>query len=125
MEKLYAHNEEEEEEEEDMNDDDGNDDTFSKDGTTSIAVSSSTSRRLPVRADLDGMMDEFLDSYSMVGKHKKRIKRVGNQTGLEQLDDIVCLYFASSSLFPLSPLLPSFNAFINQLIHPSINSRNA
>ena len=38
------------------------------------------------RSDLDGIMDDFLGSYSMSGK--TRVKRGGYQSGLEQLDEV-------------------------------------
>ncbi|KAI9677489.1 MAG: hypothetical protein M1817_006443 [Caeruleum heppii] len=53
----------------------------------SSAVSKASSRGgAPMPAGLDSMMDEFLGSYSMAGK--KRVKRGGPQTGLDQLDEM-------------------------------------
>ncbi|KAL8672604.1 MAG: hypothetical protein Q9168_002947 [Polycauliona sp. 1 TL-2023] len=49
------------------------------------SVASSQAPR-PVRNDFDSMMDEFLGSYSMSGK--KRVKKGGYQSGLEQLDEV-------------------------------------
>ncbi|KAL9000017.1 MAG: hypothetical protein Q9169_001262 [Polycauliona sp. 2 TL-2023] len=40
----------------------------------------------PLRSDFDSIMDEFLGSYSMSGK--KRVKKGGYQSGLEQLDEV-------------------------------------
>ncbi|KAI4256935.1 MAG: hypothetical protein L6R42_005949 [Xanthoria sp. 1 TBL-2021] len=40
----------------------------------------------PLRNDFDSIMDEFLGSYSMNGK--KRVKKGGYQSGLEQLDEV-------------------------------------
>ncbi len=39
-----------------------------------------------LRNDFDSIMDEFLGSYSMSGK--KRVKKGGYQSGLEQLDEV-------------------------------------
>ncbi|KAK3326301.1 Low temperature viability protein [Apodospora peruviana] len=50
------------------------------------AVSTASTVQGPLRADFDGMLDEFLDGYSMSGK--KRMKRMKYQNGLEQLDEI-------------------------------------
>ncbi|KAF2764275.1 Low temperature viability protein [Teratosphaeria nubilosa] len=41
-----------------------------------------------VRADFDGIMDEFLGSHSRVGKVARHVKRSGPQTGMEQLDEV-------------------------------------
>ncbi|EME81807.1 uncharacterized protein MYCFIDRAFT_215488 [Pseudocercospora fijiensis CIRAD86] len=41
-----------------------------------------------VRSDFDGIMDDFLGSYSTSGKHKQRVKRGGPMTGMAQLDEI-------------------------------------
>ncbi len=79
MEKLYSQPELDEDEEEGDND-----------GSASV-FSTATSSRGPIRSDLDSMMDEFLGTYSMAGK--KRVRRVGNKTGLEQLDEIVSFSF--------------------------------
>lgn len=68
-----------------------------QDGGVSIAPSTSSSYHpSSIRSDFDNVMDDFLGNYSMSGK--KRVKRGGPQSGLEQLDDIV-----SDSLPPLSP----------------------
>ena len=40
----------------------------------------------PLRSDFDGIMDEFLGGYSMSGK--RRVKKGGYQSGLEQLDEV-------------------------------------
>lgn len=45
-----------------------------------------SSQAPPLRSGLDSMMDEFLGSYSMSGK--KRVKKGGYQSGLEQLDEV-------------------------------------
>ncbi|MCJ1247221.1 hypothetical protein MMC30_004435 [Trapelia coarctata] len=50
---------------------------------------STTSRQTPnlvMRKDFDGIMDEFLGGYSMSGK--RRVKKGGYQSGMEQLDEI-------------------------------------
>ena len=41
-----------------------------------------------VRSDFDGVMDEFLGGYSTSGKHGRRVKRGGPQSGMQQLDEI-------------------------------------
>ncbi|MCJ1351100.1 MAG: hypothetical protein MMC33_001082 [Icmadophila ericetorum] len=47
---------------------------------------SSQAPSLTTRKDFDGIMDEFLGNYSMSGK--KRVKKGGYQTGMQQLDEI-------------------------------------
>lgn len=65
--------------EEDLDDDDG--------GASITTGTSINSSRAPLlRSDFDGIMDEFLGGYSMNGR--KRIKKGGYQTGIEQLDEI-------------------------------------
>lgn len=49
---------------------------------SSIASSQAPS----LRSDFDGIMDEFLGGYSMSGK--KRVKKGGYQSGIEQLDEV-------------------------------------
>lgn len=55
-------------------------------GVTSTSVASSQAPPLAPRSDFDSMMDDFLGSYSMSGK--KRVKKGGCQSGMEQLDEI-------------------------------------
>lgn len=55
-------------------------------GMTSTSVASSQAPSLVSRSDFDSMMDDFLGSYSMSGK--KRVKKGGYQSGMEQLDEI-------------------------------------
>ncbi|KAI9807291.1 MAG: hypothetical protein M1833_000034 [Piccolia ochrophora] len=60
---------------------------YSLDTPDGVSLTSSTaSQQGPVRGDFDSLTDDFLGSYSMVGK--KRVKRGGNQSGIEQLDEI-------------------------------------
>ncbi len=60
------------------------------DGTASVitrsSVASSQAPSLTTRSDFDGIMDDFLGSYSMSGK--KRVKKGGYQSGIEQLDEV-------------------------------------
>lgn len=58
------------------------------DGEVSVSTgtSSSSSQAPPLRSDFDGIMDDFLDGYSMNGR--KRIRKGGYQSGIEQLDEI-------------------------------------
>ena len=49
-------------------------------------ISGTSSQAPPLRSDFDGIMDEFLGGYSMSGK--KRVKKGGYQSGLEQLDEV-------------------------------------
>lgn len=95
MERLYSQPELDEDEAEEG----GGGGRRDNDGSASV-FSSATSSRGPVRSDLDSMMDDFLGTYSMAGK--KRVRRIGNKTGLEQLDEIVSLF---------SPSHPSSNHF--------------
>lgn len=54
-------------------------------GKSSIA-SSQVSQAPLLTSDFDNIMDEFLGGYSMSGK--RRVKKGGYQTGLEQLDEV-------------------------------------
>jgi protein LTV1 len=57
---------------------------FSKmSGMTGMSMSSEAPQ---LRSDFDNIMDDFLGSHSMSGK--RRVKKGGKQTGLEQLDEI-------------------------------------
>jgi protein LTV1 len=51
-----------------------------------ISRSSSQAPSLVLRKDFDNIMDEFLGGYSMSGK--RRVKKGGYQSGMEQLDEI-------------------------------------
>ena len=55
-------------------------------GMTGTSMASSQAPSLVPRSDFDSMMDDFLGSYSMQGK--KRVKKGGYQSGIEQLDEI-------------------------------------
>ena len=55
-------------------------------GLSRLSTTSSQAPDLVMRSDFDGIMDEFLGSYSMSGK--KRVKKGRYQSGLEQLDEI-------------------------------------
>ncbi len=74
--------------EEDYADDDMDDDgrLSVTTGVTGTSVASSPAPPLASRSDFDSMMDDFLGSYSMSGK--KRVKKGGYQSGMEQLDEI-------------------------------------
>lgn len=50
------------------------------------STTSSQAPNLVMRQDFDGIMDEFLGGYSMSGK--RRVKKGGYQSGIEQLDEI-------------------------------------
>lgn len=52
-------------------------------GSLASSVSSVTG---PVRGDFDGIMDEFLGSYTVT--KKKHVKKGGYQSGMEQLDEV-------------------------------------
>lgn len=54
--------------------------------TTASSKASSQAFALPLRADFDNIMDDFLENYQTVGR--KRVKKGKNQTGMEQLDEI-------------------------------------
>ena len=69
---------------EDAMDDDGGVSIVS--GLTGASAASSQAPSLASRSGFDGMMDDFLGSYSMSGK--KRLKKGGPQTGMDQLDEI-------------------------------------
>ena len=60
------------------------------DGEASIvsrsSMASSQAPSLVQRSDFDSIMDDFLGGYSMSGK--KRVKKGGYQSGMEQLDEI-------------------------------------
>ena len=72
---------------EDADDYDDYDDGVSLAPSTLSNVTSSSQAQQPLRSDFDAMMDDFLGSYSMSGK--KRVKKGGYQSGLEQLEEIV------------------------------------
>lgn len=52
----------------------------------SVASSSASQAPSLMRADFDGIMDEFLGGYSMSGR--KRVRKGGYQSGMEQLDEV-------------------------------------
>ncbi len=60
------------------------------DGTASVltgsSLASSQAPPLTTRSDFDSIMDDFLGGYSMSGK--KRVKKGGYQSGIEQLDEV-------------------------------------
>lgn len=56
------------------------------DDTASMSEASTSSVTGAVRQDFNGVMDEFLDGYTMSGK--RRMKKGKYGTGLEQLDEI-------------------------------------
>ncbi len=49
-------------------------------------MSRTSSQPPPLRSDFDSIMDDFLGGYSMNGK--KRVKKGGYQSGLDQLDEV-------------------------------------
>ena len=49
-------------------------------------ISRTSGQAPPLRSDFDSIMDEFLGGYSMSGK--RRVKKGGYQSGLEQLDEV-------------------------------------
>ena len=55
-------------------------------GMSGISTTSSQAPSLASRSGFDDMMDDFLGSYSMSGK--KRVKKGGYQSGMEQLDEL-------------------------------------
>lgn len=57
-------------------------------GSSMVSKPSSvaSSQAPSLRSDFDGIMDEFLGGYSMSGK--KRVKKGGYQSGIEQLDEV-------------------------------------
>lgn len=67
-----------------MDDDDGGVSVVT--GISAISTASGQAPPLTSGSAFDGMMDDFLGSYSMSGK--KRVKRGGYQTGMEQLDEL-------------------------------------
>ena len=50
------------------------------------SVSGTSSQAPPLRSDFNSIMDDFLGGYSMSGK--RRVKKGGYQSGLEQLDEV-------------------------------------
>ena len=65
--------------EDEMDDDDGGKSVIS-------GVSAASSQAPSSRMDFDSIMDDFLGGYSMSGK--KRLKKGGYQSGMEQLDEV-------------------------------------
>ena len=53
---------------------------------TGSSMASSQAPSLVQRSDFDSIMDDFLGGYSMSGK--KRVKKGGYQSGMEQLDEV-------------------------------------
>lgn len=53
---------------------------------TGSSIASSQAPSLVQRSDFDSIMDDFLGGYSMSGK--KRVKKGGYQSGMEQLDEV-------------------------------------
>lgn len=53
---------------------------------TGTSLASSQAPPLTTRSDFDSIMDDFLGGYSMSGK--KRVKKGGYQSGIEQLDEV-------------------------------------
>ena len=53
---------------------------------TGSSMASSRAPSLVQRSDFDSIMDDFLGGYSMSGK--KRVKKGGYQSGMEQLDEV-------------------------------------
>ena len=53
---------------------------------TGSSLASSQAPQLTTRSDFDRIMDDFLGGYSMSGK--KRVKKGGYQSGIEQLDEL-------------------------------------
>ena len=73
-----------------IEDDYAEDDMDIDDGGASIvtgtSMASSQAPSLVQRSDFDSIMDDFLGGYSMSGK--KRVKKGGYQSGMEQLDEV-------------------------------------
>lgn len=65
---------------------DDNEDDGGASITTASSKASSQAFALPLRADFDNIMDDFLENYQMAGR--KRVKKGKKQTGMEQLDEI-------------------------------------
>ncbi|KAL8861428.1 MAG: hypothetical protein Q9178_002301 [Gyalolechia marmorata] len=72
--------------EEDMDEADDGASIMTGNSIISRPSSVASSHAPPLRNDFDSIMDEFLGSYSMSGK--KRVKKGGYQSGLEQLDEV-------------------------------------
>lgn len=72
--------------EDDLDDDGGASVMTGMSGMSGLSTASSQAPPLASRSDFDGMMDDFLGSYSMSGK--KRVKKGGYQSGIEQLDEV-------------------------------------
>lgn len=72
--------------EEDYAEDDMDMDDCSASVVTGSSIASSQVPSLVQRSDFDSIMDDFLGGYSMSGK--KRVKKGGYQSGMEQLDEV-------------------------------------
>ncbi|KAF2005359.1 Low temperature viability protein [Amniculicola lignicola CBS 123094] len=55
-------------------------------GVSGLSSYSNMSQAPQLRSDFDNIMDDFLGTHSMAGK--RRVKKGGQQTGLEQLDEV-------------------------------------
>lgn len=72
--------------EEDYAEDEMDKDDCSASVATETSIASSQVPSLVQRSDFDSIMDDFLGGYSMSGK--KRVKKGGYQSGMEQLDEV-------------------------------------
>lgn len=57
-------------------------------GLSAYSGVSGTSEAPQLRGDFDNILDEFLGGHSTVGKSGRRIKKMGYQSGLEQLEEV-------------------------------------
>lgn len=57
-------------------------------GVSSYSRASDAEAPQLIRSDFDGIMDDFLGSYSKTGKAGRRVKRGGPQTGMQQLNEV-------------------------------------
>ncbi|KAI9826916.1 MAG: hypothetical protein M1832_005855 [Thelocarpon impressellum] len=64
------------------------DDDFESDARSLAASSTASTGPKSYPANFDSMMDDFLGSYSVVGKKKRRVVNLKPQSGMEQLDEI-------------------------------------
>ncbi|KAF3930017.1 hypothetical protein ABW19_dt0200691 [Dactylella cylindrospora] len=73
---------------------------YARDEEDDMTSQSSVLSNAPERQDFGNILDEFLDSYSTTGKRHQRVRRGKQQTGMEQLDEIVRVSRIKTSRLP-------------------------
>lgn len=72
---------------------------YAEEDEDDMVSQSSVLSNAPERQDFGNILDEFLDSYNVKGKKNPRLKRGKQQSGMEQLDEIVSCHKFISVVF--------------------------